>query len=173
MAGYGADEGLVAYLAETGRVLPTCKVAAHVRQRGSAYVDGLYNGVTGGSSQVWSGYPTGGVAQERAWPRTGATFYGQPIDPDVIPIAVINASYEAGYWDVQDGNELSGVIIGSSVVKSEKVGSIAVTYADTLTGMALADSATPMLSSVYGLLKPFLIDEGGQAFGIWSVGRGC
>lgn len=173
MAGYGTDEGLIEYLALTGRTLCLSDVPAQVRQRGSMYIDGLYSGVTGGSSQVWSGYPTGGVAQERAWPRMGATYYGQPIASDVIPVAVINASYEAGYWDVQTGNDLDGVIIGSQVVKSEKVDSIAVTYADTMTGMSLADSATPMLSSVYGLLKPFLIDESGKSFGIWSVGRGC
>ncbi|WP_318012501.1 DnaT-like ssDNA-binding protein [Mesorhizobium sp. BR1-1-13] len=42
----------------------------------------------------FSGQPTGGINQERAWPRTGATAYGSALASDLIPQRVIDASYE-------------------------------------------------------------------------------
>ena len=67
MAGYGDDDGFQAFLTANGYTLPDgAPAAAVLRQRGSVYVDGTY-------SLRFSGSPTGGAAQEREWPRTGAT----------------------------------------------------------------------------------------------------
>ena len=89
MAGYGEDNGFTAWLADNGLTLPDDALAVAVlRQRGSSYIDGLYG-------LKFSGQPTGGLAQERAWPRTGAEALGQSIPADLVPNAIIQASYAA------------------------------------------------------------------------------
>jgi hypothetical protein len=40
----------------------------------------------------WAGVPTNGVDKERAWPRTGATIYGQAPADTLIPQRVVNRS---------------------------------------------------------------------------------
>ncbi|EPE96994.1 DnaT-like ssDNA-binding protein [Rhizobium grahamii] len=77
----------------------------------------------------FSGSRTGGFAQERAWPRTGAsTYYGEVIPPDAIPVASENGSYEAAFLELTNPGSLSPVA-GSSTVKREKVGQLEVEYA--------------------------------------------
>lgn len=147
MAGYGTDEGFTAWLAESGYTLPVGALGpAVLRQRGSAYIDSLY-GIR------FSGDPTGGYAQERAFPRTGATVYGADLPASVIPDAVVRASYFASFQEASDPGSLSVIITAAGQVKREKVGQIEVEYAAT-SGSALV-SATPMMSAVEGLLAPF------------------
>ncbi|MEF2073489.1 DnaT-like ssDNA-binding protein [Consotaella aegiceratis] len=88
MAGYGTDQGLTDYAATVGYTIPDGATLAVARQLGSDYVDGLYG-------DRFPGEPTGGIEQERAWPRTGATIDGSTLAGDVIPSRVVNASYEA------------------------------------------------------------------------------
>lgn len=87
MAGYGTDEGFAAYATAAG--YNSLRVGANVpagRQRGSLYVNGTFG------ARFFS-VPTGGAAQERAWPRTGATdVYGNALDPATVPQRVIDAS---------------------------------------------------------------------------------
>jgi hypothetical protein len=73
MAGYGTDAGFTAWASENGYTLPAEAPSVEVlRNRGAGYIDGVYGA-------RFSGIPTGGFEQERAWPRTGAYAYGQPI----------------------------------------------------------------------------------------------
>lgn len=163
MAGYGDDAGFAAWAADEGLTLPVdAPLPAILRQRGSAYVDGLYG-------QRFSGVPTGGFAQERAWPRTGAIAYGAAIDPDVIPDAVVKASYFAAFQEASSPGSLSPVATSAGQVKREKVDVIEVEYFGG-SGDALAD-ATPTISAVEGLLAPFLIVVcTTPTIGIWAIG---
>src|SRR6478736_4815982 len=124
MAGYGDDAGFNAWLAARGYTLPVGAPAPTVlRQIGSDYIDGTYGA-------RFSGYPTGGVTQERAWPRTNAvTTSGQTIAPDVIPLAVVNASYAAAYQQAIAPGSLTVVTTQEGAIKREKVGQLEVEYA--------------------------------------------
>ncbi len=147
MAGYGSDAGFQDWLITNGHVLPEGALApAILRQRGSQYIDGLYG-------SRFSGQPTGGFEQERAWPRTGASAAGQDIPTDVIPKAIIEAAYHAAYQEAQSPGSLSVAASTSGAVKREKVDVLEIEYAAG-SGDAVAD-ATVRLSAVEGLLAPF------------------
>lgn len=154
MAGYGADDGFTDWLTANGYVLPVGAPSASVlRQRGSAYVDGLY-----GPRAL--GAPTGGYVQERAWPRTGATAFGSAIPDDAIPNAWVEASYAAALYEAQNPGGLAVVATPGEAVKREKVGSLEVEY-QAAQGGAL-EAATPMLLTVEGLVAPFLFSTDRQ-----------
>src|SRR5690606_23617861 len=103
----------------------------------------------------FSGIPTGGFAQERQWPRTGAYAYGQPIPDDVIPDAVIKASYAAAWQEASEPGSLSVVGSAATAIKRERVeGAVEVEY-QTNSGGWSAESLSPVLTAVEGLLAPF------------------
>lgn len=151
MAGYGDDAGFQAFLAAGGYSIPAAPpglTPAVARQRGSDYIDAVYGA-------RFIGYPTGGVAQERAWPRTNAVLPSGTIDPAVIPLAVVTASYYAALQEASQPGSLSVVVGSDGGIKSEQVGSLKVEYV----GAGASGSVTslgPLLSSVDGLLAPFL-----------------
>lgn len=151
MAGYGTDEGFTAWLAENGYTLPaTAPTPAVLRNRGAGYIDGVYGA-------RFSGIPTGGFAQERAWPRTGAYAYGQPIGDSIIPDAVIKASYAAAWQEASSPGSLSVSGSAATQVKREKVdGAVEVEY-QASSGEWSASSLVPLLTAVEGLLAPFLV----------------
>lgn len=155
MAGYGTDEGFTAWLADNGyTLLVGSPTAAVLRQRGSTYIDGTYG-------PRFSGQPTGGFSQERSWPRTGAYAYGQPIGDSVIPDAVVKASYAAARQEASSPGSLSASGSEASRVKREKVeGAVEVEYQST-SGEFSAASLTTILTTVEGLLAPFLTPAGG------------
>lgn len=145
---YGTDEGLAAWLVGNGYVLPPSAPApAVLRQRGSAYIDGLYGA-------DFSGVPTGGFAQERAWPRVGAEAYGQPIPSDMTPVAIEHASYAAAHQEAIKPGSLSISASQGGALKRKKIDTIEKEYFEG-SGDAVAD-ATLKLSAVEGLLAPFL-----------------
>jgi len=147
MAGYGDDAKFNAWMASNGYSLPDGGVAVAVlRQRGSAYIDGLY-------SSRFSGKPTGGFEQERAWPRVGACAHGQPIPSETVPVAIEHASYHAAYQEALDPGSLSVAASSSGAVKREKVDVLEVEYVAG-SGDAVAD-ALVRISAVEGLLTPF------------------
>ena len=154
MAGYGDDTGFDAYLAANGYTLPvTAPTQAILRERGSAYIDGTYG-------PRFSGVPAGGFAQERSWPRTGAYAYGALIGDDVIPVAVINASYAAAWQEASSPGSLSvSYTPGTSKVltKVDKIEWEVVGQA----GDAPNGGMAPLLTSVEGMLAPFLTPVGG------------
>lgn len=147
MAGYGTDEDFTAWAASNGYTVPEDLTVAVLRQRGSAYIDGLYG-------PRFIGTPAAGFTQERAWPRTGAEVHGTAIPSDVVPVAIEQASYFAAYQEAISPGSLSVVTTTSGAIKREKVGPIETEYASG-SGNALID-ATPMLSAVEGLIAPFL-----------------
>lgn len=163
MASYGTDEGFAAWLAEQGYSLPgTAPTPAVLRTRGSAYVDS-YEG-------YWTGQRTGGAVQDRAWPRTGATINCiNAVPSDVIPIAVVNATYRAAWLEAST----QGVLVGASAspgsrVKRQKVDVIEREFFDD--GKAAVGSGPSFIDSMIdGLLGQFICDIKDGAF-LWSIG---
>ncbi len=154
MAGYGTNAAVQAYWDAAGYVVPDGTSDAQItaaRQRGSLAIDRY--------EAYFSGTRTGGFAQERAWPRTGAsTYYGETIPSDMVPVAVENASYEAAWLELGTPGLLSPVVTANSTVKREKVGQLEVEYAASLsTSMEdIIAMATPVVTVIEGLLWPFL-----------------
>jgi hypothetical protein len=154
MAGYGDNDGFRAYATAAGYVIPddtTDDQIAAARQRGALVID-RYEG-------RFSGTRTGGWAQERAWPRTGAvTYYGEAIPSDIIPEAIVNASYEAAFLELTKPGSLSPVVTGSSIAKRKKVGQLEIEYAAASTTDIdeLVAFATPVVTIIEGLLWQFL-----------------
>ena len=148
MAGYGDDTKFAAWLTANGYTLPADAPApAVLRQRGSAYIDGLYG-------SRFSGLPAGGFAQERAFPRVGAEAYSQAIPSDLVPVAVEQASYAAGYQEAIAPGSLAPAVSAAASIKREKVSVIETEYFAG-SGDAVAD-ATVRIAVVEGLLGPFL-----------------
>ncbi|RVH91723.1 hypothetical protein CN074_27590 [Sinorhizobium medicae] len=152
MAGYGDNDGFTAYATAAGYVFPdgtdAHKTAA--RQRGSLVIDRY--------EPKFSGRRTGGYSQERAWPRTGATtYYSEAIPSNQIPVAIINASYEAAFLELRNPGSLSPVVTGSQTVKREKIGQVEVEYSTSsstdIDGVVAL--ATPVVTTIEGLLWPF------------------
>lgn len=158
MAGYGSDEGLAAWATANGYTLPDSPSPAVLRQRGSDYVDGLYGA-------RFPGYPTDGVEQERAWPRDGATVFGASIGDTVIPVAVINASYAAAYYEALNPGKLSVVTSPTARVKRRKVDVIETEFFEP----GDDTSAAPILSTVEGLLSAYLISADAYGPAIFVV----
>lgn len=148
MAGYGDDAGFTAYMTANGYTVPVGTIAA-ARARGSAYIDGAY-------ADRFPGYPTGGVEQERAWPRTGAEDrYGNAIGASTIPTRVINASYEAALLELTAPGSLAAVQSEAEKVKRLKAGSVELEYADSA-GLSAIAGAVPMSTRIEGLLNPLI-----------------
>lgn len=154
MAGYGDNPGFEAYAAAAGYTLPdgyTQPQVTAARQRGSMVIDRY--------ERFFSGTRTGGYSQERAWGRTGAsTYYGEAIPTGEIPVAVINASYEASFLELTKPGSLSPVVTGSSMAKRKKVGQLEIEYAASSSTNIdeLVALATPVVTTIEGLLWPFL-----------------
>jgi hypothetical protein len=152
MAGYGTDDGFNRWLSANGFALPDNPPSiAVLRERGSNYIDGTYGA-------RFSGIPTGGFSQERAWPRTGACAYGQPIGDDVIPDAVVKASYVAALADAKAPGSLSVTYTPGTTKVLTKVDKI---EWDVIGDASAPGAMIPVLSAVEGLLVPFLMPVGG------------
>lgn len=145
MAGYGDDAGFAAWLADNGLTVPVGAVPAVLRNRGSDYLDAAYG------SRLTCSYPTGGVSQERAFPRTGLPF----VPADAIPSAWVRASYRAAWLIANDPAALSATINPNARVTKEKVDVIEVSYADN--GTVEAGRALGVLDAeIDGLVSPYL-----------------
>lgn len=163
MAGYGDDTGFMAWLNANGFSLPAgSPSAAQLRQRGSVHVDG----------HVFPGSPTGGFAQERAWPRTGATANYQTIPSDIIPVAIVQASYAAGYYEALNPGSLSTTSSTDTRVKRKRErveGAVDEETEFFSTGDA-AEDARVKIPAVEGLLAPFVYVLPTVALGVVSLG---
>lgn len=148
MAGYGDDAGFTAYAAAAGYTVPAGTIAA-ARQRGSAYIDGTYG-------MRFPGVPTGGLAQERAWPRTGATAYGSTLASDLIPQRVIDASYEAAYLELVKPGSLSISFDPSRKVKRQKVEGIEREFFELGDNGNIFAPDAPVSTIIEGLLAPLI-----------------
>ncbi|MGU3575645.1 DnaT-like ssDNA-binding protein [Brucellaceae bacterium C25G] len=161
MAGYGTDEQFTQWLLDNGYTLPDdAPSPAVLRQRGSQYIDAVYGDRFIGRVASFD--------QERAWPRIGASLRGTAIPTEVVPQAVIYASFIAAYEDATNPGSLSVVGSVSGAVTREKVGELEVQYAGPQSDGAL--SLTPLISTVDGMLAPYLRDLNANCFFIRSVG---
>lgn len=148
MPGYGSDDGFTDYAAANGYTVPTGSIPA-ARARGSAYIDGAY-------ADRFPGSPTGGLEQERAWPRTGAEDrYGNAIDPNAVPTRIIHAAYEAALLELTNPGSLAVVASENEKLKRLKAGSVELEYADSSRHSAVA-GAVPMSTAIEGLLNPLI-----------------
>lgn len=164
MAAYGDDAGFTSWLAEQGYTLPASSpTPAVLRARGSGYVDGY--------EAFWTGYRTAGVMQELGWPRAGAALNCIiAIADDVIPPAVVNASYRAAWLEASTPGILSGSATGPGQrVRREKVeGAVEVEYFDD--GKSSAGAAVGFVdAAIDGALRQFICEQVGGAF-LWSLG---
>lgn len=149
MAGYGSDDGFTAYLTAAGRTIPDGANRAAFRQRGSVYVDGTFG-------PRFPGEPANGIAQERAWPRTGAAdIYGNTIADDVVPQRVIDASYEAAYIEMMTPGALSVVVDPARRLRRQKVDVIEREFFEPKSGSMFAPDA-PVSSVIEGILYPLI-----------------
>lgn len=152
MTGYGTDNGFQTWLTDNGLTAPSGSVPA-ARNRGSLFIDSY--------EPRFVGHRTAGYDQERAWPRTNATtYYGDTVPDSTIPNAVLTASYYAAYQELQSPGSLAPVIIGTDIVKREKVGQLEVEYAvGSGSAEEIAASAKPCMTMIDGLLWPFLFAQ--------------
>lgn len=156
MAGYGTDAGFNAWAAAAGYAVPSGDIPS-ARQRGSSYIDAVYG-------DRFTGTPTAGIDQVRAWPRTGATAYGSALAVDLIPVRVVDASYEAALIELRAPGSLTVVTDPAKRVKRQKVDTIEREFFEP----GDTGSFAPTSSIIEGLLAPLLIPEP-IGFGIWSI----
>ncbi|MGX5827371.1 DnaT-like ssDNA-binding protein [Mesorhizobium sp. 43Arga] len=154
MAGYGDDEGFTAYAAAAGYTVPAGSIPG-ARQRGSIYIDGTYGA-------RFPGQPTGGVEQERAWPRTGATVYGATLASDLVPQRVIDASYEAAYLELKKPGSLSVSFDPARKVKRQKVEGIEREFFEPGDSGNIFAPDAPVATIIEGLLAPLIGPVYGQ-----------
>lgn len=165
MAGYGTDEGFTAFLTANGFTLPAgAPTPAALRQRGSVHVD----------AHDFPGAPTGGYAQERAWPRTGATAYNGTIPDDVIPVAIVNASYAAGYFEALNPGALTTKSAVDTQIKRKRERVEGVVDEETeyfAAGSGAGEGGTVTVPMVEDLLAPFVLaDEPDFPLGLLALG---
>jgi hypothetical protein len=148
---YGDDTGFQAWLDANGLTLTDgAPSIAALRYRGSSYIDNTYGA-------KFCGVPAGGFDQANAWPRTGGYAHGTAIPDDVVPLAVINASYAAAYTEsVTPGSLSTSYTPGTAKV---------LTKVDKLEWEVIGDATAEgsmvlRLSAVEGLLAPFLCPTG-------------
>lgn len=160
---YGTDEGFETWLATMGYTLPDdAPTSAVLRARGSAYLDGTYEA-------HWCGQRTDGVTQEDGWPRTGAKIHCKTaIATDVIPVAVVTASYRAGWLEASTPGILSGSASGGGRIKRQKVDVVEREFFDD--GKAEAGSGGPAFidAEIDGAMRAFICDE--PPFVLKSIG---
>lgn len=141
---YGSDAEMIAYLAQSGREVPSGMTVAVARYWGSKYVD------------LWeSRYMGVAVSLPESFPRD---IY------DPVPVSVEYAAYEAGFA-YASGVDLFGTggTVGGQVTR-EKVDVLEVSYAAPTGGAAgYWDDNRYILPLAYALLLPFMGAVGGGA----------
>ncbi len=145
MAGYGSDDSFVDWAAAAGHAVSEGSVPA-ARQRASDYIDALYG-------DRFTGTPTAGIDQERAWPRSGALAYSTALVSDLIPLRVEHASYAAALIELREPGSLTIVTDPAKRVKRQKVDTIEREIFET---GADGGSAAPISSTIEGMLAPLL-----------------
>lgn len=157
MAGYGTDSDFQAWLDANGFTLPSgAQSLAVLRVRGSAYLDAVYG------PRLTCSAPTGGIAQELAWPRIGHCINGSTIADDAIPSAWVRASYRAAWLEASAPGSLSLTVNPNQRIKRQKVDVIEREFHDG--GAVEAGGAGAVIDSeIDGTVAPFLCVVGGPA----------
>lgn len=118
----------------------------------SLYLDAVYGA-------RYPGRRTNGASQLQGWPRTGAvTIDGHEIAADSVPLAVETATYEAAYRLQSAESPIIRDIDPLSVVKSETVGPVSVSYA--VDAATVANLGQVRFAFVDALMSGVLTDPG-------------
>lgn len=125
MTAYGTTDGYKAWADARGvsYVGKTNDDIDQARLRASEYVDGTYR-------SQFPGCKTGGRAQDREWPRAGATDReGYAVPSDTVPAEIDNAAYEGTKRELVSPYSLAPDIkAGGGVINRVKAGSVEVEY---------------------------------------------
>jgi hypothetical protein len=149
MASYGTEAGFTAYAGSVAATIPAGNVPAAL-SRASAYIDGRYG-------RRFVGTRTGGYAQERAWPRTGAvTAEGFAVPADAVPAAVISATYEAALRELAEPGSLSPDYLASDAVTKLKAGSVELTFATPDASLG-SGASQPVFTIIDEMLADLLV----------------
>lgn len=148
MAGYGTDVDLKSYWDEAGYTYASDAPFGALRQRGSTYIDATYG-------ERFPGEPTGGIDQERAWPRVWGNSLRFGASSTVIPQRVKSASYEAAYLEVTAPGSLAVTVDPAKRVKRQKIDTIEREFFQPGAPDFWAPNA-PVSSVIEGLLAPLL-----------------
>lgn len=162
---YGDDPGFETWLSVHGHVLPDdAPSAAVLRARGSAYLDGTYEG-------LWTGRRTEGVTQEDGWPRVGAKLHcTTAIADDVIPVAIVHAAYRAAWLEASTPGILAATATSGQRVARERVDVIEVTYHND--GRVRPGTGGPSFvdGEIDGLMSAFICTAANSGLFLASVG---
>lgn len=140
MPSYGTDAGLVAYLAQSGRVLPDGSTPSIVRFWGTAYVDMFEDMFRGTATAPPNSFP------RNLWP--------------VVPAGIEYAAYEAGFaWSSGIDIFGSGGTSGGQVIR-EKLDVMEVQYAAPKEGSGYWENNRFILPLAYALLLPYFKKSG-------------
>lgn len=151
---YHADRGNAAWAGTD-----ESKTAALIRA--SDYIDGRYRYQAAGGCwrSMFRGTKTGGRAQEREWPRTGATDSdGNAIPDNEVPVEVERATYEAALRELTEPGSLSPDFVASGQVTRETVGPITVQYAAGQAEGAMTPNR-PVVTAVDDILTGLICDR--------------
>lgn len=149
MAYYGTADGLTAYADGVGMTMPAGNAAAALT-RASGWLDGRYG-------RRFPGARAGGFSQERAWPRTGATTAeGFEVPANVVPPAIVAATYEAALRELAGPGSLSPDYLASDAVTKFKAGSVELTFATPDASLG-AGAAQPVFTVIDEMLADLLV----------------
>lgn len=149
---YGTNQGLIDYLAASGRTLPVGADADVVRFWGSLYVDSFEQCYRGSALQDDASFP------RDLWPA--------------VPVNVEYAAYEAGFAWVSGVPIFGGGGTAGGQVVREKVDVLEVAYAAPQEGWGYWEANQFILPAAYALLLPFMKRKGGFYPSAMVVG-GC
>lgn len=151
---YGNAADFVAYCEERGYEvdgLASPSPSEEIDQallRASEYIDGRYR-------SSFSGTKAAGRSQDREWPRSDATdAAGETIDYVEIPTEIERATYEAAFRELQVPGSLLPDYVQAERVQSERVGSLAVTYASS--GSLRPEDTYPVIAPIDMILAPLI-----------------
>lgn len=169
MAAYGTLAAADAYHQDRGNTTWTGTDAAKQAAllRASDYVDSLSQRQVspGVYEQVFGGVRTGGRAQARVWPRTGAyDSDGNLLPSDTVPVEVEYAVYEASLREITVPGSLAPDYVPATAVKREKVDVLEVEYA-TGTVVGGVSPTSPVIASVWAYLAGLI----GARAGGWGA----
>lgn len=109
------------------------------------------------------------ASQVDQWPREGAVdAYGRDIASDTVPPAVLNATYEAAYYESQNAGALNTTVRADQRVIRERVDVIDVQYSEAESVSQGAAGSLPVIPAVMALLAPVLTG-GSNPYGITGI----
>lgn len=164
MAHYGTLPGALAYHAARGNEA-WAEASDPLREaallRASEALDGMYGA-------RFPGAKTAGRAQDRAWPRAGATDHctGEALPDDVVPSEIEAATYALALVELQTPGALTPSYTPGAVNKREKVDVIERDRFGPKDGVAFGlDAMRPQLAAVEDALRCLLMPKSGAS--VW------